>query len=41
MKQFLREFWLWILVPCVLVVLAVITLWLLGGELGNPFSYNL
>ncbi len=32
MKQFLKDFWLWILVPVVLVILAVVGLWLVAGD---------
>ncbi len=41
MKQFLAEFWLWILIPAVLVTLALAALLMLGGGEGDsPFVYN-
>ena len=41
MKNFLREYWLWILIPILLVVgllLAALFLGLVDGA--SPFSYN-
>ncbi len=41
MKNFFKEFWLWILIPFVLVVLLLIAAWVLGGADGvSPFQYN-
>ncbi len=41
MKQFLAEFWLWILIPGVIVLAGLI--WLAtsgGGDETSPFIYN-
>ena len=41
MKAFIKEFWLWILIPFVLVIGGLIVLYLLtGGEEASPFQYN-
>ncbi len=39
MKTFLKDFWLWILVPFLLVVVGVVGLWLAAGEQVNGFVY--
>jgi hypothetical protein len=42
MKNFLREFWLWILIPVVVVAVGILLLifWGKGSESSNPFTYN-
>ena len=41
MKEFLQEFWLWIAVPFLLVVLGLAALWFLSSDGGpTPFTYN-
>ncbi len=38
---FLKEFWLWILIPFVLVIGGLLLLWFLtGDDAANPFQYN-
>ena len=42
MGDFLKDNWIWILAPMVLVLVAVLSLLLLGGEEGDAgFIYNL
>jgi len=42
MKEFLKEYWLWIVVPIVLVLGALaVLLWLSGDGGASPFQYNL
>jgi len=42
MRNFLRDYWLWIVVPLVLVVIGLVAAWfLLGTEGSDPFSYPL
>ncbi|MEQ1895603.1 MAG: hypothetical protein ABL998_23945 [Planctomycetota bacterium] len=41
MKNFLREYWIWILVPIVLVAALVVAAWLFLGEGADPFRYDL
>jgi hypothetical protein len=42
MKNFLKEYWAWIVVPFVLVIGGLLVLfWVLGsGDGQNPFVYN-
>jgi hypothetical protein len=42
MKDFLAEFWLWIVIPFALVLggLAFLYFWSGGGEGSSPFTYN-
>jgi hypothetical protein len=42
MKNFLKEFWLWILVPFVLVLGLLALLFVVsgGGDSTSPFVYN-
>ena len=42
MKAFLREYWLWILVPVVLVTAGILFLifWGKGSESDSAFRYN-
>ena len=41
MKDFLQEFWLWITVPFLLVVVGLAVLWFLSsGDGPTPFVYN-
>ena len=41
MKEFLEEFWLWIAVPFVLVLVALAALYFMSSTDGpSPFSYN-
>ena len=41
MKAFLSEYWLWILVPFVLVIGGLLLLYVLsGGDSVSPFQYN-
>ena len=42
LKRFLREYWLWILIPAALIGAGLA--WLLhsgGSNAGNPYNYNL
>jgi hypothetical protein len=42
MKAFLKEYWLWIAIPFVLVVGGLALLWLMMGDGGSsPFSYSI
>ena len=42
MIDFLKEFWLWILIPFVLMIgLLVAVLVFAGGDGSNPFNYNI
>ncbi len=43
MKNFLREFWLWILIPVLIVAGGILLLivWGNGSESSSPFVYNL
>ncbi len=42
MKNFLREFWLWIVIPFALVIGLLILLFALsGGDGSSPFVYNI
>jgi ABC-type dipeptide/oligopeptide/nickel transport system permease subunit len=39
MRAFLREYWLWILIPILLVVVAILLLaWLGNGETGFDYT---
>lgn len=41
MKDFLKEYWLWIVVPFVVVVGGILVLfWMSGGDHASPFVYN-
>lgn len=41
MKNLLKEYWLWITIPFVLVIGLLIAVWLLAGDGGaSPFQYN-
>jgi hypothetical protein len=42
MKEFLKEYWLWIVIPFVLVLggLALLV-WLWGGQEASPFTYQI
>lgn len=40
MKQFLSEYWLYIVVPIVLVVVGVVVLALTSNDPAGPFHYN-
>jgi uncharacterized membrane protein YidH (DUF202 family) len=40
MKEFLRENWLYIAVPLVVVLVVLIGLLLFGGDSASPFIYN-
>lgn len=41
MKEFLRTYWLWIVVPFVLVVIAVVAiLWFTDAQTASPFTYG-
>ena len=42
MKDFLAEFWPWIVIPFVLVIgsLALLSLWVGGGDSASPFQYH-
>ena len=41
MKAFLKEYWLWILIPFVLVIGGLVAVYLLAGDEGaSPFQYN-
>jgi hypothetical protein len=43
MKAFLKEYWLWIAIPFVLVIGGLAVLWLMIGndEGASPFVYNI
>jgi uncharacterized protein DUF5989 len=42
MKEFIKEYWLWIVVPIALVVaLIAVLVFLSGGESASPFQYNI
>ena len=42
MKDFLKEFWLWILIPFVLMIGVLLAVLLLAnGDGSSPFVYNL
>lgn len=42
MKAFLKEYWLWIAIPFVLVVGGLALLWFLMGDGGSsPFVYSI
>ena len=42
MKEFLKEYWLWIVIPFVLVVGGLALAWLMMGDEGaTPFVYNI
>jgi hypothetical protein len=42
MKAFLREYWLWIVIPIAIVLCALlVAVFLLGGEESSPFQYNI
>jgi hypothetical protein len=41
-KEFWREYWLWIVVPIVVVFAVVVgAMFLLGGDDTSPFIYNI
>jgi hypothetical protein len=41
MKEFLSEFWLWILIPVLVVAAAVVFLVVWGGgDSASPFTYD-
>ena len=41
MSEFIKEYWLWILIPFLLVTLAVTGIWVMsGGENFSDFTYN-
>jgi len=42
MKAFLKEYWLWILIPFVVVLggLALLYFWAGGDQGSSPFQYN-
>jgi hypothetical protein len=42
MKDFFKEFWLWILIPFVLVIGGLLALYLMAGgsDASSPFVYN-
>jgi hypothetical protein len=41
MKNFLREYWLWIALPFVLVIGLLVAVWFFAGVGGaSPFQYN-
>ncbi len=40
MKEFLSEFWLWILIPMAVVAAAVLFLVLSGDGATSPFAYD-
>jgi len=41
MKKFLLEYWPWILIPFVIVILVLLAAWFLGsGDGTSPFQYN-
>jgi len=41
MGNFLRENWIWIVAPIVLVVVLVVAIVVWGGDDASPFLYNL
>ena len=42
MKEFLKEYWLWIVVPIALVIaLLAVVVFLAGDEGASPFQYNI
>ena len=41
MKDFLKEFWLWILIPGVVVAAGILWLLMQDGDASSPFTYNL
>ena len=42
MTDFFKEFWLWILIPFVLVIGMLVVLYLMsGGDSISPFHYNI
>ena len=43
MKNFLREFWLWIVIPFALVIAGLLALWWIAGsgDGASPFQYNI
>ena len=41
LKSFLREYWLWILIPFAIVIAVLVVAWVFGGGGGtSPFQYN-
>lgn len=39
--QFIKEYWAWIVVPFVLVIVGLLLLaWIVGGDQSGPFVYN-
>jgi len=41
MKDFLKEYWLWIVIPFVLVIALVFAVYFLTSDEGaSPFQYN-
>ena len=41
MGSFLRENWIWIVAPIVLVMILVVVLLVMGGGDDSPFVYNI
>ena len=41
MKRFLAEFWLWILIPGVIVAAGLLWLAMSGDQEASPFVYNI
>lgn len=42
MKAFLKEYWLWILIPFVLVLGAIgVAVFMMSGDGSSPFVYNI
>jgi len=41
MKEFLRDYWLWILIPFLLIGLLVVAVLVFGGEGTSAFRYDL
>ena len=41
MKEFLRENWLYIVAPLVIVLIGIVALMLWWGTGNSPFSYNI
>jgi len=39
-KQFFAEFWLWILVPALIVAVGIVVLILMSDSASSPFIYN-
>lgn len=39
MRRFLRENWLYVVLPVALVILGLAALWILGGSDSSPFIY--